>query len=199
MSRILFVFAICSILVACSPSDDAGADVDQAASAADQVTADETDVEDRGRQRQVAGGRSSEEAEALAERRDQLREQAQADEPAIRRRGTESWWRDPGVHEGLGLSVQQQLGLEDAANTALRERERLHREMLTVRRELAEALNEGNEVLANDARFRRDELQRQMEDANHEWQDAMRLLLDDDQLELLEKHQPNWGRWGGRG
>jgi hypothetical protein len=208
MSRILIALALCSLLIACSSPDDAQTEEELASKAIEEAAEDEAAVAERAARREMAMERSSEEVEAIVERRDRLREQTQEqeqqdehteqDRPFIRQRSTEAWWRDPGVHEGLGLSEQQELALEDAATTALRERENLHRQMLDVRRELAQALSEEDEVMANDARMRRDEIQRQLEDVDYEWQDSLRMLLDQEQLEQLERQQPQWGRMGGR-
>ncbi len=191
MIRAFWVAALALMLVGCSPSDE------QTSVEDGDALLTETDRPAPAEQRQVVGGSSPEAVEAAIARRDRLREQMQAAELDAQRDRSLPWWRDPAIQETLALSENQQIELEERAASVNQARERLNRDVQATQRELAEAMSQDDQELADQARHARANLQQQLDQLDQDWRQHVRSLLDDDQLQLLEENESRWGRVAG--
>ncbi len=138
----------------------------------------------------------------VAERRERLREEmrehrrtaAQEDEDERPRFATDTeadWWHDEALTVELGLDEQQILDIEEAATIHRQTHEAGRRQMVELRRQLSRDLGEEDQEGLSEAREQREQLQRELDAADRDWQVALEDILDPSQLEQLEATRPD--------
>ncbi len=151
---------------------------------------------------EVATRDDDEALEEVRQRRERLREEmrehrrtAVEDDRGDRTRTmTEAetdWWQDEALIAELGLDEHQLGDIEEAAATHRQTHQEGRRQMVELRRQLSRDLAEEGEEGPAEARQQREQLRRELEAADRDWQSALENILDPSQLEQLEATRPD--------